>query len=256
MSTDLGHALLITLAGACAGFINAVVGSGTLISFPTLLALGYPITVANMTNNVGLLPASIAAAYVQRRDLRAVPIRKMPMAVCAALGGVIGGLLLLTLPSSIFAHIVPCLILLGVGLVLAGPTLQRRRHERKASLSMSNGSHMHVMNAAICAAGIYGGYFGAAQGVIVIGILGGMVDARLPLLNAAKNLSVGAVNLAAALVFVIHGGIVWWVAGLLALGAGLGGVLGGRVGRRISANVLRLAIAAVGITSAVLLLSK
>jgi hypothetical protein len=115
---------------------------------------------------------------------------------------------------------------------------------------------MHVMNAAICAAGIYGGYFGAAQGVIVIGILGGMIDAPLPLLNAAKNLSVGAVNLAAALVFVIHGGIVWWVAGLLALGAGIGGILGGRVGRRIPANALRLAIAAVGIASAALLISK
>lgn len=245
------NSVWIVAAGAAAGFVNSIVGSGTLISFPTLVGLGLAERTANITNNIGVLPGSLAAVATQRRELSGQRPRLRRIIPCSAIGGAIGALLLLILPSTYFKHIVPFLVVLGVALVLLGPTIQRWTSARRPTDTAAETVPLRLQ-AGMLLAGVYGGYFGAAQGVIVIGMLGATFDDEPNHLNALKNAAVGTVNLVAAVVFLVHGGGVDWPAALL-LGAGavLGGITGARLGRHIPRNVLRGIIATVGTVAAV-----
>lgn len=255
MSVDLNLArsAAIMVAGCGAGFINSIVGSGTLISFPTLVGVGYVEKIANITNNTGLVPGSFSAVVSQRQELHGQRSRLTRLVPASAIGGTTGALLLLALPGKYFKRVVPFLILVGVALVILGPIIQRRVKERAATRgAVSNGSERVSpwLVLGVMLAGIYGGYFGAAQGVILLGLMGSSIDDSMARINATKNVLAGTVNLIAATVFIIHGGIVWAAAGLLAVGSFVGGVLGSKAGRRIQPNALRAIVVVVGLTAA------
>jgi uncharacterized membrane protein YfcA len=251
------EALGILAAGTAAGTINTVVGSGTLITFPTLLFFGYPPLTANMSNNIGLVGGGITGSWGYRHELGGTgpTIRKLvPMSLA---GGITGALLLRILPPEAFAAIVPVLIALGLVLVVFGPAIQRRAlasHEEHELHPVHRGGRTaYLMFAAVFVAGVYGGYFGAAQGVILMGILSALSSESLQRLNGYKNILALVVNAVAALVFVIvgHDLIDWWVVLLIAVGSLLGGVLGSTVGRRLPPAVLRALIVIIGIVGIV-----
>jgi uncharacterized protein len=192
----------VLLAGVAAGTINTVVGSGTLITFPTLLALGVPPVTANVSNTVGLVPGSLSGAVGYRRELAGQRHRLLRLASASVLGGIAGAVLLLVLPSSAFDAIVPVLIGIGVLLVVTGPAIQRRvaaRHEARGGIPEHGAAWVWP---AVAGAGVYGGYFGAAQGVLLMAILGIGVDDDLQRHNATKNVLALLVNFVAAVVFI------------------------------------------------------
>jgi uncharacterized protein len=245
----LFEAVAIVAAGFAAGTINAVVGSGTLITFPTLLAFGYPPVTANVTNTVGLFPGSFSGVVGFRRELAGQRDRIRRLLPPQAAGGLVGGLLLLALPAAAFDAIVPALILLACALVVVQPSLTRRLAGRRR--------HAHggpLLVGCVFLTGIYGGYFGAAQGVILIAILGVLIDDELNRLNGLKNLLAGTANLVAAVLFALTAPVDWGVAGLIALGSIAGGQLGAVIGRRIPAPLLRAVIVVIGLVAVVNLL--
>jgi uncharacterized protein len=246
--------VLVALAGVAAGTINAVVGSGTLITFPTLLAFGVPPVTANVSNNVGLVPGSLSGAIGYRRELAGQRARLMRLGVASLLGGTLGALLLLWLPSSAFDAIVPALILLGVVLVIFGPRIQRGVAARAEARGGIPDHGVWWVWPAVAAAGVYGGYFGAAQGVLLMAILGIGVADTMQRHTATKNVLAFIVNLVAAVVFIAVADIDWVVAGLIALGSVVGGQLGATVGRRLPPALMRGVIAVVGLTALAVML--
>ena len=252
---SLLEAALIALAGVAAGTINTVVGSGTLITFPTLLAFGVPPVTANVSNTVGLVPGSMSGVVGYRRELAGQRSRVLRLGSASLLGGVAGALLLLVLPSSAFDSIVPALILLGVLLVVFGPRIQRAVASRAEARGGIPDHGVWWVWPAVAVAGVYGGYFGAAQGVLLMAILGiGLADS-MQRHTATKNVLALVVNAVAAVVFIAVAEIDWTVAGLIALGSVVGGQVGAGVGRRLPPNLLRAVIAAVGIVALVVLLT-
>ena len=237
------EALLVFVAGIGAGTINTIVGSGTLITFPTLLAVGYPPVLANVSNTVGLVPGSVSGAIGYRRELEGQRPRLLRLGTASTLGGITGALLLLKLPASAFKGIVPVLIGLGCILVVAQPWIAR--HVRPPEVAPVHGSVLMLV--LVFLAGIYGGYFGAAQGVLLIAILGLGLAESLQRINAAKNVLAGLVNGVAAVVFIALSQVAWSAAIAIALGSTLGGVIGASVGRRLSPTVLRGVVALVGV---------
>jgi uncharacterized membrane protein YfcA len=248
------EAVLVTLAGVAAGTINTVVGSGTLITFPTLLAFGVPPVTANVSNTVGLVPGSLSGVVGYRRELAGQRARVLRLASAALIGGIVGAVLLLVLPSSAFDAIVPVLILLGVLLVLFGPRIQRTVAARAESRGGIPDHGAWWVWPAVAAAGVYGGYFGAAQGVLLMAILGIGVADSMQRHTATKNVLALLVNAVAAVVFIAVADIDWLVAGLIALGSVVGGQLGATIGRRLPPGLLRAVIAVVGVTALVVLL--
>jgi hypothetical protein len=245
------EAVLIALAGVAAGTINTVVGSGTLITFPTLLAYGVPPVTANVSNTVGLVPGSVSGSIGYRRELTGQRNRLLRLGSASLLGGLGGAGLLLWLPSSAFDTIVPVLILLGVLLVLFGPRIQRAVAARAESRGGIPDHGVWWVWPAVAAAGVYGGYFGAAQGVLLMAILGIGVADSMQRHNATKNVLALLVNGVAAAVFIAVADVDWAVAGLIALGSVIGGQLGATVGRRLPPNLLRAVIALVGVVALV-----
>lgn len=248
------EAALIALAGVAAGTINTVVGSGTLITFPTLLAFGVPPVTANVSNTVGLVPGSMSGVFGYRRELAGQRSRVLRLGSASLLGGILGALLLLWLPSAAFDAIVPVLILLGVVLVVVGPRIQRAVAARAESRGGIPDHGVWWVWPAVAATGVYGGYFGAAQGVLLMAVLGIGVADSLQRHTATKNVLALIVNAVAALVFIAVADVDWEVAGLIALGSVVGGQLGATVGRRLPPPLLRAVIAVVGITALVALL--
>ena len=250
---SLVEALLILTAGLAAGTINTIVGSGSLITFPTLLAFGYEPVLANVTNTVGLVPGSVSGAVGYRRELAGQGSRVRTLAVASAGGGLSGAVLLLVLPGSVFRDVVPVLILLACVLVAVQPRVAKRlaaRAVRRGSVRPGGGPPLFL---AIFATGVYGGYFGAAQGVILIALLGIFVEDHLQRLNGLKNVLAAVVNGVAALFFVASARVAWGPAIALAAGAVAGGQLGAHFGRRIPAPALRAVIIVVGTVVAVAL---
>lgn len=242
------HALAIFAAGMAAGAINTVVGSGTLITFPTLLAFGYAPVVANVSNTVGLVPGSVAGAIGYRRELRGQRRRAVPLLIASTVGGIVGAVLLLVLPAAAFRSIVPAFIGLAVVLIVLQPRLVRALEGRR------RGSHETAglpATTGVTLSGVYGGYFGAAQGILLLSILGLAVDDELQRLNALKVVLAGLVNLVAGVIFVIAAHVDWAAAGLIAAGSILGGVGGAHWGRRLPAWGLRLVVVAVGVLAIV-----
>ena len=319
------QALAIFAAGLAAGTINTVVGSGTLITFPTLLAFGYPPVLANVSNNVGLVPGVASGVHGYRAELEGQRRRIIRLGSASACGGLVGAILLLVLPAEAFKAIVPALIGVAVVMVLIQPRLARWMARRQLARSAGragdgdlaaqadgadpgsrppadpdhgnggaggnggnggnggaggNGAAGRagaatavgvlpatgissradaiggpVLWALVFCAGVYGGYFGAAQGVLLIGMLGIAFTDSLQRINAVKNVLAGLVNGVAAVVFIALTHVDWGVAGLIAAGSILGGQLGARVGRRLPPWGLRLLIVCVGVAALVKLLA-
>jgi len=246
------EALAILAAGTAAGGVNAVVGSGSLITFPTLLAFGFPPVIANVSNNIGLVPGNMSGGFGYRRELAGQRVRLLRLGAASVIGAAAGALALLVLPSGAFRLIVPVLILISCALVLVQPWLsawvKKRADERRG------GRPGPLLSAGVCLSGVYGGYFGAAQGVLVIGLLGSFLDETLQRVNGAKNVLVGIVNGTAAVVFIALAHVSWTAVALIAAGSTVGGLLGARFGRRLPPLMLRLFVAAIGVISAVKLL--
>ena len=243
------EAVAILLAGLAAGTINTVVGSGTLITFPTLLAFGVPPVTANVSNTIGLVPGSVSGAVGYRRELVGQRSRVQRLSLGSLLGGLAGALLLLALPAGAFEAIVPALILLGLVLVVFQPRISAwvaRRHEATGGLP-DNGAWW--VWPAVLVTGVYGGYFGAAQGVLLMAVLGIGVDDSLQRLNAVKNVLAAVVNGVAGLVFVLVADVDWRIVALIGVGSLIGGQVGATVGRRLPATVLRVFIVVVGVAA-------
>ncbi|HEU4671367.1 MAG TPA: sulfite exporter TauE/SafE family protein [Candidatus Limnocylindrales bacterium] len=240
----------ILAAGLAAGTINTIVGSGSLITFPTLLALGYPPVVANVSNTVGLLWGSLSGAIGYRRELAGQRERAVRLGAASVLGGLTGGVLLLALPASSFETVVPFLILGAVVLVALQPRLSAAMARRRAD----GHEHLVPLFATVYLTGIYGGYFGAAQGVILIALLGIFVSEDIQRLNGLKNVLAFLVNAVAAVLFILIAPVSWPAAIVLAAGSIVGGQLGAVVGRRLSPLVLRGVIIVVGTFVAIRLL--
>ena len=245
--------VVVVLAGVFAGGINAVVGSGTLVTFPVLLAIGYPPVVANVSNSLGLVPGSISGAIGYRRELTGQWTRVLRLGTAGLLGGVVGAGLLLVLPPSAFEAIVPALILLALALVMLQPWLARKLAATQETRHPHGGLPLLL---AIFGTGVYGGYFGAAQGVLMLALMGILMDESLQRINAVKNVLAAIVNLTAGIVFVFVADVAWLVVLLLAGGSIVGGVLGARVGRRMPAFWLRGVIVVVGIAAIVQIFAR
>ena len=303
------QALAIFAAGLAAGTINTVVGSGTLITFPTLLAFGYPPVLANVSNNVGLVPGVASGVHGYRAELAGQRRRIIRLGSASACGGLVGAILLLVLPAEAFKAIVPALIGVAVVMVLIQPRLARwmarRQVDRLAARdgdgtgavqprgdvgyppgpaegatggTAAGGARAEAATAVrvlpatgvssradaiggpvlwvlVFCAGVYGGYFGAAQGVLLIGMLGIAFNDSLQRINAVKNVLAGLVNGVAAIMFIALTHIDWKVAGLIAAGSIIGGQVGARIGRRLPPWGLRLLIVCVGVAALVKLLA-
>jgi uncharacterized membrane protein YfcA len=241
----------VVLAGMAAGTINVVVGSGTLITFPVLLAVGYSPLVANVSNTIGLVPGSIAGAIGYKRELEGQHGRMRRLGVASLLGGTTGGVLLLVLPEEAFQAIVPAIIAVALVLIVLQPRLSARMAARRGE----GVEHRGAAFAGTYAAGIYGGYFGAAQGILLIGALGLVVPEPLQRLNALKNVLAGIVNAVAGLLFALVAPVAWLPAVLIAAGSMAGGTLGARYGRRLPPAALRAFIVAVGLAAIAQLVS-
>lgn len=240
------ESLLILSVGFVAGNVNTIVGSGSLVTFPTLIALGYEPLIANVTNTIGLAPGSMSGAVGYRRELTGQRGRAIRLAAIAAVGGALGAGLLLWLPASAFDGIVPVLILVACGLVIIQPHLSAYVRRQASGTHEDRGLHP-LLPVAVTGTSLYGGYFGAAQGVILIGVLGVFVDDDLQRLNALKNLLTAVVNITAAVIFAAATAVAWDAAIMLAIGSIVGGQTGARLGRRINPMVLRLTIVTVGL---------
>jgi uncharacterized protein len=255
------EALAIFGVGVAAGAVNAVVGSGSLITFPTLLAFGFPPVVANVSNNVGLVSGNISGAVGYRRELSGQRSRLIRLGPIAAAGSIAGAAALLSLPSSSFKLIVPALILIACVLVLIQPWLsdriiarRKQRVERTGSGESETERTGPVLGAGVFASAAYGGYFGAAQGVLVIGLLGTFLDESMQRVNGAKNVLVAVVNGTAAIVYILFAHVAWLVVLLIAVGSTIGGLLGARFGRKLPPVALRIFIVVIGVISAVKLI--
>jgi uncharacterized membrane protein YfcA len=236
------EAVVIILAGLAAGAINTIVGSGSLITFPTLLAFGYPPVVANVSNTLGLVPGAFSGVVGYRRELVGQRSRMIRYGIVAGLGGLTGGVVLLAAPESAFEAVVPYLILLACGLMAVQPRLSRFMAARRGA----EAGHPLGLTVGVYLTGIYGGYFGAAQGVILMALLAIFLTDDLQRLNGLKNWMAGVVNGVAAILFILVAPVDYGVALLLAIGSTIGGQVGATIGRRLPAPVLRATVVSVG----------
>jgi len=242
----------IAAAGMAAGAINTLVGSGTLITFPVLLAFGYSPVTANVSNTIGLVPGSAAGAFGYRRERRGQGRRVATLAAGSAVGALGGGILLLALPGKVFDAVVPVFIAIALVSVALQPRLDRFVAERRPP------PHEHgtgLPRVLVYLAGVYGGYFGAAQGILLLAILGLALPDDLQRVNALKNVLAGVVNGVAAVVFIAVADVAWGPAALIAAGSVLGAQLAARYGRRLSPQALRAVIVVVGIAAIVQLVT-
>jgi uncharacterized membrane protein YfcA len=249
---DVGEVIAIGLAGLAAGAINTVVGSGTLITFPVLLAFGYSPVTANVSNTIGLVPGSLSGAVGYRRELEGQRRRMLRLGTASLLGGATGAVLLLVLPASAFKAIVPVFIAIALVLVVLQPRLNRLLAQRQISRENEGGRWTPV---GVYAAGVYGGYFGAAQGILLLGMLGVALPQDLQRTNALKNVLTAIVNGVAGIYFVFAAHVEWAPAGIIAGASIVGGQIGAHYGRRLHPAVLRGVIVVVGVTAIVRLLA-
>jgi uncharacterized membrane protein YfcA len=238
------EALAVLVAGAIAGGVNTVVGSGSLVTFPTLVAVGYAPVTANVSNSIGLVPGGVSGSIGYRAELRGQGRRTAILAIGTSIGAVIGGVLLLELPGEVFDAVVPALILLAVALMAFRPS--PKQHE--------SGNNMVAGVASSFATGIYGGYFGAAQGIILMSLLRLCFSENLQVLNAIKNVLAGVANLVAGVLFMFAAHVAWGAAILIAVGSTVGAQVGARYGRRLPEELLRRIVIVYGVIVAVILI--
>jgi uncharacterized membrane protein YfcA len=248
--------LIIGAAALAAGAVNAVAGGGTLISFPVMTALGMPPVAANVTNTLALCPGFIGGTFAQRRDLAGQGPRLWALLPIAALGGVAGGLLLLFGGDRVFRALVPFLILSASVLLAVQDRVRAWMLRRPGGGAMGGASDLARAAAPVGFAAAYGGYFGAGLGVILLATLGLFLSDSLTRLNALKQALSFSANLAAAVLFVFSGRVVWRVALVMAIGALVGGSIGGHFASRVSPLALRRAVVAIGFVVGVIYLVK
>ena len=245
--------LVIVLAGMGAGAINSLVGSGTLITFPTLVTLGFPPVTATMSNAIGLVAGGVSGTLGYRAELAGQWRRLRWQIPASVAGAMIGAFLLLHLPEKIFTQIVPVLLIGALVLVVAGPRIQAFARRRAEAVGHSADHVSSVRMAALVlgtfAVGVYGGYFTAAQGILLIALMGALLPEDMQRMNGAKNLLSLLVNIVAAVAYtlVAFDRVSWMAAGLIAVGSLIGGWLGAHYGRRLSPAVLRGVIVVVGL---------
>ncbi|MDP9984174.1 putative membrane protein YfcA [Pseudarthrobacter oxydans] len=247
------NSVLIFFAGLWAGTINSVVGSGTLVTFPVLIALGYAPVTASISNAMGLVAGSAAGAWGYRKELSGRGRQLLKLLPASVLGGISGAYLLLHLPEKVFHYAAPVLIVLALLMVAFQPRLQQwvRDREQNPEHAIRDRRHGVVLVALVYLAGVYGGYFVAAQGILLVGILGIFMTGTIQNANAMKNFLVLAVNMVAAVSYLLFasGRIDWTVVGLIAVSSLIGGVIGSKVGRRLSPVVLRGVIFVLGLVA-------
>jgi uncharacterized membrane protein YfcA len=237
--------ILVALAALTAGAVNALAGGGTLITFPTLTLLGIPAIAANVTNTIALCPGYFGGTLAQRNDLRGQSKRLWLLIPAGAVGGIIGGFLLLQTGEKIFKVIVPYLILLASGLLAIQDPVRAWLTRRMTQGQSSNLETWTWLPVSV--ASVYGGYFGAGLSVIVLSALGLTLEDTLTRLNALKQAVAFSVNIAAAIFFLFSGKVVWPVAIVMAIGALIGGALGGRLAGKIKPSTLRWTVVTIGI---------
>ncbi|MFI0900003.1 sulfite exporter TauE/SafE family protein [Streptomyces sp. NPDC020983] len=251
------EALAVLAAGVGAGTINTIVGSGTLLTFPVLVAVGLSPVTANVSNALGLVPGSVTGAIGYRRELTGQRERLIRLGLVALLGGATGAVLLVTLPSKAFHAIVPVLIAAALVLVVLQPRLSRAvqaRRQRQGTTVPTHGGPLLAVGMFL--ASVYGGYFGAAQGVLYLSLMGLLLDETLQRINGLKNVLAAMVNGVAAVLFIFVADMDWAAVGLVAAGATIGGLIGARVGRRLPPAALRGLIVVVGTAAIVQLILK
>ncbi|NED19028.1 sulfite exporter TauE/SafE family protein [Streptomyces sp. SID9913] len=254
---SIWESLAVFAAGIGAGTINTIVGSGTLITFPVLLATGLPPVTATVSNALGLIPGSVSGAIGYRRELAGQRRLVLRLGIAAAAGGLAGAMLLLTLPSTAFETIVPVLVALALVLVVLQPRISARvqRHRaRNGTAARADGGP--VLFGGLLLASVYGGYFTAAQGIIYLSLMGMLLDDTLQRLNAVKNVLAAVVNTIAALFFLFVADFDWTAVLLIAVGSAIGGQVGAKVGRRLPPFALRVFIVVVGSLAIVQLLLR
>ena len=241
------------LAAFAAGAINSIVGSGTLITFPTLVALGFPPVTSTMSNAVGLVAGGVSGTWGYRRELHGQWNRLRWQVPASLVSAGFGSWLLLHLPEKVFTRVVPVLLVAALLLVVIGPWIQRWARQRAEAAGRSaddvSPGRMFALVVSTFAVGVYGGYFTAAQGILLVGAMGALLPESVQRMNAAKNLLSLLVNIVAALAYTLFAfhRISWPVAGLIAIGSLVGGWLGARYGRRLSPSALRGIIVVVGL---------
>ncbi len=248
------HAALVLAAGLCAGAVNAIAGGGTLISFPALLATGLSPVTANITSSVGLLSGYLGGSVGYRNELAGQRQRIRALAVSSALGGIFGALLLLFTPGDAFAAAVPFLIFISCALLAVQPRLARAVAARRSTDTEGGDGTGWLVRAGVLVSAVYGSYFGAGLGVLLLAVLGILVHDQMQRLNALKGLLSLGINLVGVTVFVVSGEVAWFAAALLAVAAYVGGLLGVRVARVLPARVLRFAVVTLGAVVATVLL--
>lgn len=260
---------LILVAGVWAGLINTIVGSGTLVTFPVLVTMGVPPVTATMSNAMGLIAGNLTGAWNYRAELRGLRGTLLKLLPCSIVGGAIGAGLLMVLPEEVFSYVAPALIVVALFFVVFQPRLQgivRQRKEAQAQ-EIADAAWAHgeepaqldpnslpqpsILYVLVFIAGIYGGYFVAAQGVLLLGILGVFLLASMQSANAVKIFLVAAVNIVAAVSYILFSfeRIDWWVVVLIAISSSVGSWLGAKVGRRLSPVALRTVIVILGLAA-------
>jgi hypothetical protein len=250
---ELFSSIIVFIAGLWAGTINAVVGSGTLVTFPVLIALGVAPVVASMSNAMGLVAGTAAGAFGYRRELAGRGRQVLRLLPASVLGGVSGAWLLLHLPEKVFHYVAPVLLVLALLMVVFQPRLQDwvRNREANPEHAVRDKRHGVLLVVLVYLAGVYGGYFVAAQGILLVGILGVFLTGTIQNANAMKNILVLGVNMVAAISYLLFAfdRINWLVVLLIAVSSTIGGILGSKVGRKLSPRVLRAVIFSLGIVA-------
>jgi hypothetical protein len=250
---ELFSSIIVFIAGLWAGTINAVVGSGTLVTFPVLITLGVAPVVASMSNAMGLVAGTAAGAFGYRRELAGRGRQVMRLLPASVLGGISGAWLLLHLPEKVFHYVAPVLLVLALLMVVFQPRLQDwvRNREANPEHAVRDKRHGLLLLVLVYLAGVYGGYFVAAQGILLVGILGVFLTGTIQNANAMKNILVLGVNMVAAISYLLFAfdRINWLVVLLIAVSSTIGGLLGSKVGRKLSPRVLRAVIFSLGIVA-------
>ncbi len=248
--------VLIALAAMAAGAINALAGGGTLITFPMLTAVGVPAVAANVTNTVALCPGYLGGILGQAKDLAGQRKRLWLVVPAGAIGGIIGGVLLLQTGERLFRELVPYLILLASALLAIQEPVRKWLLRRLEKSSTKPISQRWTVSLPVGLAAIYGGYFGAGLSVIVLAVLGLTLEDTLTRLNALKQAISFSVNVAAAVFFLFSGQVVWLAALVMAAGALIGGALGGKLAGHVKPTTLRWIVVTIGVTVAIIYLLR
>ena len=245
--------IVLGVAGLLGGAVNSVAGGGSLISFPALLAVGYPGVTANMTNTVALWPGYVGGSVAYRRELEGQRSRTMVLATTCVLGGLAGSVLLLTTPASLFKRAVPWLILLACALFALQPLATRALTKRQASSKEHRSLGLHV---AVFLAAIYGAYFGAGLGIVLLAVLGLAIPDSLQKLNGLKQVLSVVINSVAVVAYGVFGPVAWTAVAIMAVASLVGGRLGGGFARRLSPILLRVLVLGFGVTVGCILLAR